>query len=92
MDSVDAISISRVASTLIQEIKKLIIEITFRYMFILIKTKGVDADAARNEEEQIMLQDANTWLSGTSKEERHAKTGATALHVASAKGYLKVIK
>ena len=53
---------------------------------------GVDADAARNEEEQIMLRDANTWLSGKSKEEPHAKTGATALHVAAAKGYLKVIK
>ena len=39
-----------------------------------------------------MLRDANTWLSGTSKEEPHTKTGATALHVAAAKGYMKVIK
>ncbi len=53
---------------------------------------GVDADAARNEEEEVMLRDANTWLSGSSKEEPHAKTGATALHVAAAKGYMKVIK
>ncbi len=40
----------------------------------------------------MMLRDANMWLSGTEKEEVHAKTGATALHVAAAKGYIKVIK
>ncbi|XP_033740966.1 protein phosphatase 1 regulatory subunit 12A-like isoform X3 [Pecten maximus] len=54
--------------------------------------QGVDADAARSEEENQMLADANKWLSNKSvKEKRHPKTGATALHVASAKGYMKVI-
>ncbi|XP_060069250.1 protein phosphatase 1 regulatory subunit 12A-like isoform X4 [Ylistrum balloti] len=54
--------------------------------------QGVDADAARSEEENQMLADANKWLSNKSvKEKRHPKTGATALHVACAKGYMKVI-
>jgi hypothetical protein len=53
----------------------------------------VDADAARAEEENQMLQDANKWLNNRSvKEKKHHKTGATALHVAAAKGYMKVIR
>ncbi|XP_071133882.1 protein phosphatase 1 regulatory subunit 12A-like isoform X6 [Mytilus edulis] len=52
----------------------------------------IDADAARQEEENQMLEDANKWLNNKSvKEKRHQKTGATALHVAAAKGYMKVI-
>ncbi|KAK3098884.1 hypothetical protein FSP39_023968 [Pinctada imbricata] len=52
----------------------------------------IDADAARAEEENQMLADANKWLNNkTVKEKRHPKTGATALHVACAKGYMKVI-
>ncbi|XP_061177553.1 protein phosphatase 1 regulatory subunit 12A-like isoform X8 [Saccostrea echinata] len=54
--------------------------------------QGVDADVARSEEENQMLQDANKWLNNKSvKEKKHPKTGATALHVAAAKGYMKVI-
>lgn len=58
---------------------------------------GVDADAARREEEDMMMEDANQWLNSYQNgnppiEHRHAKTGATALHVAAAKGYVKVIK
>ena len=54
---------------------------------------GVDADAARREEEEQMMADANQWLNNkTVKEQTHPKTGATALHVASAKGYVKVMK
>nr|XP_034333857.1 protein phosphatase 1 regulatory subunit 12B isoform X16 [Crassostrea gigas] len=54
--------------------------------------QGVDADAARSEEENQMLQDANKWLNNKSvKEKKHPKTGATALHVAAAKGYTKVM-
>lgn len=40
-----------------------------------------------------MLQDANKWLNNKSvKEKKHPKTGATALHVAAAKGYMKVMR
>ncbi|XP_067675909.1 protein phosphatase 1 regulatory subunit 12A-like isoform X21 [Haliotis asinina] len=55
--------------------------------------QGIDADEARKEEENRMLADANQWLnSRIIKEKKHAKTGATALHVAAAKGYLTVLK
>ncbi|XP_053397558.1 protein phosphatase 1 regulatory subunit 12C-like isoform X14 [Mercenaria mercenaria] len=58
--------------------------------------QGVDADAARREEEDSMMEDANQWLNSVQKGEsieefKHPKTGATALHVASAKGYVKVM-
>ena len=53
---------------------------------------GVDADAARREEEEIMLWDANQWLNSEKFDETpHPKTGATAMHVAAAKGYIKVM-
>ena len=52
----------------------------------------IDADAARSEEENQMLEDANKWLNNKSvKEKRHQRTGATALHVAAAKGYMNVM-
>ncbi|ELT90127.1 hypothetical protein CAPTEDRAFT_184913 [Capitella teleta] len=53
--------------------------------------KDIDADAARNEEEQVILRDANQWLNGTYAETPHPKTGATSLHVAAAKGYMNVM-
>lgn len=54
---------------------------------------GVDADAARREEEECMLADANKWLANNCIQDNiHPKTGATALHVAAAKGYVKVMK
>ncbi|XP_036356328.1 protein phosphatase 1 regulatory subunit 12A isoform X9 [Octopus sinensis] len=54
--------------------------------------QGVDAEAARREEEEMMLSDANQWLNSNCVTERpHAKTGAVALHVAAAKGYIKVM-
>ncbi|XP_041351502.1 protein phosphatase 1 regulatory subunit 12A-like isoform X9 [Gigantopelta aegis] len=54
--------------------------------------QGVDADAARRNEEERMLMDANQWLnSRVVKEKKHHKSGATALHVAAAKGYIKVM-
>ena len=40
----------------------------------------------------MMLQDANQWLNGKYDEEAHPRTGATALHVAAAKGYVKVMR
>ncbi|KAI0241081.1 hypothetical protein LSAT2_001739 [Lamellibrachia satsuma] len=54
--------------------------------------EGVDADAARREEEEIMLWDANQWLNSEKYEETpHPKSGASAMHVAAAKGYIKVM-
>ncbi|KAK4876964.1 hypothetical protein RN001_009470 [Aquatica leii] len=59
-----------------------------------IDEQGVDCDAARSEEERIMLNDAKEWLASNSAlvNTIHPKTGATALHVAAAKGYVKVMK
>lgn len=54
---------------------------------------GIDCEDARNEEERVMLSDAKDWLSkGEIRDRPHPKTGATALHVAAAKGYIKVME
>ncbi|XP_059367315.1 protein phosphatase 1 regulatory subunit 12A-like isoform X4 [Carassius carassius] len=58
-----------------------------------INRQGLDIEAARKEEEQIMLRDARQWLnSGQINDVRHTKSGGTALHVAAAKGYTEVLK
>ncbi|XP_069084876.1 protein phosphatase 1 regulatory subunit 12A isoform X2 [Pleurodeles waltl] len=58
-----------------------------------VNRQGVDVEAARKEEERIMLRDARQWLnSGNINDIRHAKSGGTALHVAAAKGYTEVLK
>ncbi|XP_036375699.1 protein phosphatase 1 regulatory subunit 12A-like isoform X5 [Megalops cyprinoides] len=58
-----------------------------------INRQGVDIEAARKEEERVMLRDARQWLnSGQITDVRHAKSGGTALHVAAAKGYVEVLK
>ncbi|XP_029018713.1 protein phosphatase 1 regulatory subunit 12A isoform X4 [Betta splendens] len=58
-----------------------------------IKRQGVDIEAARKEEERVMLSDARQWVnSGQIQDIRHAKSGGTALHVAAAKGYVEVLK
>ncbi|XP_023714231.1 protein phosphatase 1 regulatory subunit 12B isoform X5 [Cryptotermes secundus] len=57
-----------------------------------INAQGIDCDEARNEEERMMLEDAKEWLNnGGIEETPHPKTGATALHIAAAKGYIKVM-
>ncbi|XP_050732504.1 protein phosphatase 1 regulatory subunit 12A-like isoform X14 [Eriocheir sinensis] len=57
-----------------------------------IESRGIDCEASRNREERRMLEDAQHWLqSGYLADRPHSKTGATALHVASAKGYIKVM-
>lgn len=54
---------------------------------------GIDCDQARSEEEQSMLTDAKAWRSGApGKDSVHPRSGATALHVAAAKGYIKVMQ
>lgn len=61
------------------------------YFHILIV--GIDCDQARSEEERSMLNDARAWRSGAAgKDTVHPRTGATALHVAAAKGYINVMK
>ncbi|XP_076214316.1 protein phosphatase 1 regulatory subunit 12B isoform X4 [Aptenodytes patagonicus] len=58
-----------------------------------VKKQGVDLDLARKEEEQQMLQDARQWLnSGRIEDTKQPRTGATALHVAAAKGYSEVMR
>lgn len=58
-----------------------------------INEKGIDCDEARQSEERQMLTDAKNWLRGdaSKSDEPHPRTGATALHVAAAKGYSKVL-
>ncbi|KAM5205421.1 protein phosphatase 1 regulatory subunit 12B isoform 3-T3 [Hipposideros larvatus] len=58
-----------------------------------VKKQGLDLDQARRGEEQRMLQDARQWLnSGKIEDMRQARSGATALHVAAAKGYSEVLR
>lgn len=58
-----------------------------------VRFSGIDCDEARNEEERMMLEDAKEWLNnGGIEETPHPKTGATALHIAAAKGYIKVMR
>ncbi|XP_068020756.1 protein phosphatase 1 regulatory subunit 12B isoform X3 [Melanerpes formicivorus] len=58
-----------------------------------VKRQGADLELARKEEEQQMLQDARQWLnSGRIEDVKQARTGATALHVAAAKGYAEVLR
>ncbi|XP_011873367.1 PREDICTED: protein phosphatase 1 regulatory subunit 12A isoform X10 [Vollenhovia emeryi] len=57
-----------------------------------INKAGIDCDQARSEEERSMLNDAKAWRSGApGKDSLHPRSGATALHVAAAKGYIKVM-
>uniref|UniRef100_A0A1Q3FTM3 Protein phosphatase 1 regulatory subunit 12a n=2 Tax=Culex tarsalis TaxID=7177 RepID=A0A1Q3FTM3_CULTA len=58
-----------------------------------IDEQGIDCEEARQAEEKIMLNDAKRWLrsDSTDCDKPHPKTGATAIHVAAAKGYGKVL-
>lgn len=57
--------------------------------------RGIDCDAARSQEERQMLADTSRWLEGDPASARllqpHPRTGATPLHVAAAKGYIRVM-
>jgi len=54
--------------------------------------KKVNCEEMRHREEQAMLNDAKDWYnSGNFGDHPHPRTGATALHVAAAKGYKEVI-
>ncbi|XP_076872018.1 protein phosphatase 1 regulatory subunit 12C isoform X2 [Brachyhypopomus gauderio] len=55
--------------------------------------RGVDLEAAKRLEEELIMRDARGWLTdGLPTELHHPRTGATPLHVAAAKGYLEAIK
>lgn len=57
-----------------------------------IDRQGVNCDKSRHTEERMMLEDAKGWLNAKRfGDKAHEKTGATALHVAAAKGYIKVM-
>ena len=54
---------------------------------------GVDVAAAKRAEEERMLRDTRRWLdAGEIRDARHPATGASALHVAAAKGYIEVMR
>ncbi|XP_032869337.1 protein phosphatase 1 regulatory subunit 12C isoform X2 [Amblyraja radiata] len=58
-----------------------------------ITKQGIDVESARREEEDLLLQHARQWLnSGKIEDISHPKTGANALHVAAAKGYIEVMR
>ncbi|XP_035222250.1 protein phosphatase 1 regulatory subunit 12A-like isoform X3 [Stegodyphus dumicola] len=62
------------------------------YLSNVLDEQGIDCDEARSEEEHIMLEDAKQMLNSNKYQDRiHPRTGATALHVAAAKGYIKVM-
>ncbi|VDK73598.1 unnamed protein product [Litomosoides sigmodontis] len=55
--------------------------------------QGINPDECRNRELTIMRRDAEQWLKdGEMHDHPHSRTGATALHVAAAKGYNDVMK
>ena len=57
--------------------------------------KDVNDDEARSKEERQMLEDVNIFLKSNENQSIlsiHPKTGATSLHVAASKGYLKVLE
>ncbi len=65
------------------------------YKYGVVYFAGVDAEAARNEEERVMLEDAKGLLNLNNRDKEllvHPKTGASPLHVAAAKGYIKVVQ
>ncbi|KAM3718779.1 Protein phosphatase 1 regulatory subunit 12A [Dirofilaria immitis] len=54
--------------------------------------QGINPDECRNRELAIMRRDAEQWLKdGEMHDHPHSRTGATALHVAAAKGYNDVV-
>ncbi|XP_058715542.1 LOW QUALITY PROTEIN: protein phosphatase 1 regulatory subunit 12C [Poecile atricapillus] len=58
-----------------------------------LQRRGVDVTAAKRAEEERMLRDTRLWLdSGQLRDCPHPATGASALHVAAAKGYIEVMR
>ncbi|MXQ98438.1 hypothetical protein E5288_WYG015397 [Bos mutus] len=60
------------------------------HLLPLLVLPGVDVEAAKRAEEELLLHDTRCWLNGGAMPEaRHPRTGASALHVAAAKGYIE---
>ncbi|XP_025195515.1 protein phosphatase 1 regulatory subunit 12C isoform X3 [Melanaphis sacchari] len=58
-----------------------------------LRDMGIDCEEARNKEERLMIRDAREWINtGKFKDSPHATTGAMAIHVSAAKGYIKVLE
>lgn len=63
------------------------------HLMPLLVLPGVDVEAAKRAEEELLLHDTRCWLNGGAMPEaRHPRTGASALHVAAAKGYIEVMR
>lgn len=63
------------------------------HLLPLLFLPGVDVEAAKRAEEELLLHDTRCWLNGGAMPEaRHPRTGASALHVAAAKGYIEVMR
>ena len=57
------------------------------------RKRGIDEDQAKHREENMMMADAMAMLENPPKEwPQDPKSGAYPLHVAAAKGYIKVMK
>lgn len=63
------------------------------HVVLCVKCPGVDVEAAKRLEEELIMRDARGWLTeGVPADLHHPRTGATPLHVAATKGYLEAIK
>lgn len=57
------------------------------------RSQGVVPEQCRDQELTIMMRDAQQWLrDGEYRDQPHRRTGATALHVAAAKGYTQLLE
>ena len=56
------------------------------------RIKGIDDQQSRNYEHQLMIKHAQDYFKSSTDSIVHTRTGATALHVAAAKGYFDVIE
>ncbi|VDO44895.1 unnamed protein product [Haemonchus placei] len=57
------------------------------------RDQGVIPEQCRDQELAIMMRDAQQWLrDGEYRDQPHRRTGATALHVAAAKGYTQLLE
>ncbi|KAH7727098.1 Protein MEL-11 d, partial [Aphelenchoides avenae] len=62
------------------------------YLEEQLKQRSIDADECRDREFNTMMRDCTEWIRcGKYLDKPHAKTGATALHVAASKGYNQLI-
>lgn len=62
------------------------------YLEEQLQLKNVDSDKCRDREFNLMMKDCLDWIhSGCYLDKPHLRTGATALHVASSKGYNQLI-